>query len=77
MALAAVFPAASELVMVYAGALAAGAIGTQHVVVRSRIQARDPVRHPSHAVKSRIGNARLGLNAPSRPPGRPDRACRC
>jgi membrane protein DedA with SNARE-associated domain len=33
MLLDAVFPAASELVMLYAGALAAGAIGAQHVVL--------------------------------------------
>ena len=33
MALDAVFPAASELVMVYAGALAAGAFASQHVVL--------------------------------------------
>src|SRR2546423_12100039 len=33
MALDAVFPAASELVMVYAGALAAGAFAGQHVVL--------------------------------------------
>jgi membrane protein DedA with SNARE-associated domain len=33
MAIDAVFPAASELVMVYAGALASGAFATQHVVL--------------------------------------------
>ena len=33
MALDAVFPAASELVMVYAGAIASGAFATQHVVL--------------------------------------------
>jgi membrane protein DedA with SNARE-associated domain len=33
MAVAAVFPAASELVMLYAGALASGAFASQHVVV--------------------------------------------
>ena len=33
MAIDAVFPAASELVMVYAGALAAGAFASQHVTL--------------------------------------------
>jgi len=33
MAIDAVFPAASELVMVYAGALASGAFASQHVVI--------------------------------------------
>src|SRR6058998_3950801 len=33
MAIDAVFPAASELVMVYAGALASGAFASQHVVL--------------------------------------------
>ena len=38
MAMGAVFPAASELVMIYAGALASGAFVAQHVAPHKRIR---------------------------------------
>ena len=47
MAVDAVFPAASELVMLYAGALAAGAFSGQHVHVNpaQRVKIPEPLMH--------------------------------
>ena len=67
-----VFPAGSELVMVYAGALAAGTVGGQHIVVfgdrLSSHLAGYVAGSPSQArsaTSSAPGSA--GLSAPGRP----------
>src|SRR5439155_9033992 len=55
MALDAVFPAASELVMVYAGALASGAFAGQHVVLFGHTIQTDWVAFVVMALAGTIG----------------------
>jgi membrane protein DedA with SNARE-associated domain len=55
MALDAVFPAASELVMLYAGALAAGAFASQHVVLFGSVVSSHPAAYVVMALAGTLG----------------------
>ena len=63
MAIDAVFPAASELVMVYAGALASGAFAGQHAVLFGTTSGRRP--GPTWCSRSRARSATCSARSPA------------